>query len=312
MATTQTPAAEALQGEQPDRVTSVILPPRPSVVEMVVEAWRCRRVVVGLGHSVLKIRYRETILGWLWLPIQVTVTTVALTVIFGNIFDSQPVEGVPYFLFATLGLTTWRLFDRSLVSTVRSFGRFGRVLRELRVPSVLVPIAATAECLLELLVYLVLVAGAGIYFSVADDTVYFNLGPGLLLLPVALAWAVLLASGIGFVTGPIFMRTRDIRFALRLVIPFFLFVTPILYPLSDLHGWVHTLALVNPLTSIVELARLGAFGSADLQLTGLVVSLAITVAAVAGGLAFLSRFGPSLIGGQSIAAERADEAPDPL
>ena len=259
------------------------------------EAWRSRHVLLDLAHPLLSAMWKNTILGPIWIPIQVGITTIGLAVVFGGLISPDTGE-IPYYLFVAVGMLAWRIFDRSLIFTIRSFYRYRRLTSELRVPLVFIPIAMTAMGLVEWGVYLLFILGTIVYYSITGGTVYLNFSPELILAPVGLFWALLLAWGIGFVTGPIFVRARDIRYLLRLVVPFLVFITPVMYPLSQLKGIAAILAQVNPMTAVVELVRLGLFGVGNLGLVGVCSGVAVTIVALILGLVFLGRFGSSLIG----------------
>jgi lipopolysaccharide transport system permease protein len=272
-------------------------PARTSLSESLRDAWRQRRLVLPLGASVLNATVYRTVLGPAWIPIQVGFETIGPALVFGALLNLPSEAGIPYFLFLLVGMMGWRLFQRSLTFTLRSFHRYARLTRQISVPLPLVPVASTAQGAWEFLCYLVFLGGTLSFYAIRDGVNYLNMGPELLFAPVGLLWALLMAIGIGFFTAPIFMRARDVRFILRLVLPFWMYVTPVIYPLSEIGtGPARTVALLNPLASIVELVKSGVLGVGVLEPWAIAWSAGVTVVLLVSGLWFLNARGAELIG----------------
>jgi lipopolysaccharide transport system permease protein len=277
-----------------------IVPYRPTLRASLAETWRHRRVLTHLGGSVLTLQYRQTLLGLWWVPITVLFATVGRTLIFGRLLNVPSAEGIPYFLFMLTGMLGWTVFDRSLLFTLRSFSRFSRVTRDLSFPLSLVPLAATMQGLLQFALHGALVAVAVGYYSFRLDHVLLPLDERVLLAPLGMVWCMVLAWGLGMFLAPTYVRKRDMRFILRMVLPFWMYVTPIVYPLSAVGDRARLLGQVNPVSSPIELLKEGVFGAGEVSLPGLVASATITVLLVVGGLMFMNRFGPRLIAVESI------------
>jgi lipopolysaccharide transport system permease protein len=119
-----------------------------------------------------------------------------------------------------------------------------------------------------------------------------------------------LAIAIGFFTAPVFMRARDVRFILRLVLPFWMYVTPVIYPLSEIGGGpARVVALLNPLASVVELVKRGVLGGGVLEAWAIAWSLGVTVVLFFGGLWFVNNHGGRFLG---IAPDDPDEEDETL
>ena len=272
----------------------VILDHKPSIRHALRDAWAHRGTLIPLGAGMLRVQYRYTVLGLWWIPIVVLFNTIGRTVIFGGIFNLPSPHGVPYFLFILTGSLAWTIFDRSLILGLRGFQRFSRLTKELTFPLLLVPIAVTAQALYLYGFQLLLLLGALVYYSIDMHTVI----PGfsIVLAPIALLWCLLLAWGIGFFTAPIYARARDIRFILRFVLPFWMYVTPVVYPLNQIGGKFRLVAFLNPLAAPVELFKFSIFGQGVVTAPLLLWSAFATLTVLLAGLWFLDRFGRRLIG----------------
>jgi lipopolysaccharide transport system permease protein len=302
--------AERARSELVEEPASAMLVERHlGPLEQVLAACRSWRVGRDLAGSVVRsqLSFDQMILGPWWIPIGVGLTVAGMTLIFGGVLGTPSIGDVPYLLFLLVGLLTWRVFDRSLMYTVRSFYRFRRLTQTLDIPLVLIPVAATAQGLLEWGAYLLLIVGVVVYYVVADGSLYVALGPELLLVPVSFVWALMLAWGVGSITGPIFMRARDVRILLRLVMPFLMLATPVVYPLTQLSGLPRSVAEANPMAAIVETMRVGMFGIGGVSAWSYVVSVGVTAGTLIAGVTFLSRHGLHLIGASRLPAEEERE-----
>jgi lipopolysaccharide transport system permease protein len=279
---------------------------RPSLLASIREAWHFRDALPDLASSMLMAQYRMTILGFWWVPITVLFATVGRTLIFGRLLHVPSAGDIPYFLFLLAGTLAWTLFDRSLMYTLRSFRRFSRVTRDLRVPLLLVPIAATAQGFYQYAMHGAILVVALVYYSVQMHHVLVPLDERILLAPLGALWCVVLAWGVGFFIAPIFAHRRDIRFVLRMVVPFLMYVTPILYPLTSVGGTAALAARLNPLATPIEMFKEGVFGTGFVSHTGLLVSGVFTISVLVAGAAFMNRFGAELAG----LSHHDDEDPD--
>jgi lipopolysaccharide transport system permease protein len=273
-----------------------------------VEAWRHRHVAAGLIAQNLTTRVPRSILGVWWVPITLVFQTLAMGFVFGTVLAVSSAPGIPYLLFITVGTAAWLVFYRGTLYTMRSFHRYRHSV-SFSFPLVLLPIAAVTQLAIELVFIVPFVLVMFLVFLGVDGELYLNVSPELLLAPVGVLWLVLFAVGMGLLTGPIYWRARDVRNVLRLALPFWLFITPIVYPLSSLSGGVKTLAAINPLTAPVELIKRGLLDSGDLPLYSVAASIGITVALLAVGLWFTNRYALRLLLSTSDDGGDLDEDP---
>jgi lipopolysaccharide transport system permease protein len=249
-----------------------------------------------MAAQVMLFQVRFTVLGIWWIPAIVLFDTVGKALVFGRILNVPSAYGIPYLLFLSTGTMTWWLFNRTLLFTMRSFVRFRRQTSTLFVPLALVPMASMWQVALEFSVYAVVLFG---YFSVfwfLEGTLYLNVGPEMLFAPLGLIWLLLIVLGLGFFMAPTFIRARDVRFTTRMALPFLMYVTPILYPLSELGGTAGFIARLNPLAAPVETVKEGLLGIGVLPWYSVAVSVTTTIVLLVAGLKFLNHHGLRLIG----------------
>jgi len=136
-----------------------------------------------------------------------------------------------------------------------------------------------------------------IYFWASRGKIYAQLQPKYLALSAAgLLLCVTLAWGISLWTAPLTAHTRDVRMVIRYALPFWMFVTPVLYPIDHLHGKTRLVAELNPLSSPVEMAKVGLLGVGSVRLYAAIWSVGLITAVFASGVWFMNRFGSRIVG----------------
>lgn len=237
----------------------------------------------------------RSILGLWWVPINLVFGSVAMAFVFGTILNVPSSAGLPYFVFVTVGSMAWWVLHRGTLFSMRSFHRFRHYVSTLSFPLLLVPFAGVAQLTLEIVFIGVFLIGVFAVYWAIDGELYLNLAPELLLTPFAVLWLLLFATAIGLFTGPIYWRARDVRQIFRLMLPFWMYVTPVVFPLESLSGAVRVAATVNPATAPVELFKSGLVGTPFPPAYGIVTGLVVTASFLILGLLFTNRYGPGLL-----------------
>lgn len=228
-------------------------------------------------------RYQQTILGPLWFVIQPLVATGAFTVVFSDGLRTST-DGIrPAFLFYLCGMLPWGFFSNVLSTGGNVFQVNAPVFTKVYFPRLVMPLAIVigsfAPFLLQLVMFLafyvpLLVTGASWHPDVF----------ALALFPLALLQVALLALGVSLLTSALSAKYRDLQHALPFLIQLGLFVTPVIYPLSQLGHRARMLAALNPLTPVVESFRLCFFGLGTVTPRLVALSGALTLLVCLAGL----------------------------
>jgi lipopolysaccharide transport system permease protein len=281
--------------EQWRRTTrTVIEPRRPGLRHRARELWRYRSLLRFFARQFVERRYRRTVLGWLWLPLRPMLAVGSRVLIFGALL-AIPSNGIPYLLFFLVGYGTWHLFSSYLMYATRALEMNRKLLRKLYFPRLVLLVAASAPAAIEFVVYTAMAAVAITAYSISDDTAYVSLDRDLLLVPAGLALVLALAFSIGLFTSVFGARARDVRFSLGYVLGFWLYLTPVIYPLSAVPERFHLLAGLNPMTAPVEMVKAGLLGAGDVQTQTVVISVSIIALTLVSGLWFFGRMEASSV-----------------
>jgi lipopolysaccharide transport system permease protein len=272
----------------PGSVEWVIEPRRAGIWARTQEVWRYRYLVRFFGGRTLMKLYRRTVLGRIWILIRPLVTVGVSAAVFNGIVGIDSGQ-TPYFLFFLVGTTCWNLFENSLTWTTRSLELNRRVLKKQYVPRLVLPLACLSPALAELCISLFLIALTAIYYRATAGITYLVLGPLTSLALLATVLSCGLALAIGLWTSVIAAKARDVRFLLTYVLQLWFFLTPIIYPLASVPPRWRWLAELNPLTTIIELFKLGLLGRGAVSPAHVAGVVGVVGVLLMLGLAFFDR-----------------------
>ena len=266
------------------------------MAESLREAKRNLHLLRAFFSMVLGFQMTNTILGGWWIPITFFFDTFVKAFIFGSVLNAPSPTGMPYFLFLGAGNAAWWLFHRGTLYSMKSFQRLRHFVRVFDFPLLFVPIVGVFQMTMGLLTSLGFLFGGFIVFWFTEGRLYLNTSIELLLAPIALIWIGLLAAAWGLFAAPIYLRARDVRQMYKLGLPFVMYLTPIIYPLSAVHGFWGVAARLSPLAAPIELFKKGLLGVGGAPPYSIVTSLVVTLGLLAFGLWFLNRYSLRLIG----------------
>lgn len=245
------------------------------------DLWNYRELAGFLAWRDIKVRYKQAALGIAWAVIQPLVQTVLLTFVFGKL-AKMPDGGIPYPLLVLTGLLPWQLFTGAFNGAGNSLVGNSHLISKVYFPRLVVPIAALAVALVDFFVMLVLALGACASFGVFPDW-------RLLLLPLFVLLALMIALGAGLWITALTVKFRDFRFITPFILQIGMFITPVGFRTDFLPNWRDLLAL-NPLSGVVDGMRwclLG--GRTEIYLPGLSASVALGALLLATGIWYFRR-----------------------
>jgi lipopolysaccharide transport system permease protein len=211
------------------------------------ELWRYRDLLYLLTWRDIAVRYKQTALGVLWAVIQPVASTAVFAVFLGRL-AGVPSDGLPYPLFAYLGLMPWTYFAGAVARASASLAGNAHLLTRVYFPRALLPMSAALGALIDFAIALAALGALLAWYGVRPRA------EALLAIPVALAIGAV-ATGVGMGLGALNARYRDVQHAIPFAMQLWMFATPVVYPASLVpDGWRWVLAL-NPMTGLVEAFR---------------------------------------------------------
>jgi lipopolysaccharide transport system permease protein len=240
---------------QPDKPLITIEPSKGWVQLNLREIWAHRELLFFLTWRDVKVRYKQTALGVLWAILQPLFMMLVFTIFFGRLAGVDSKVDVPYPLFAFAGLLPWTFFANAVSNSGNSLVGSANLINKVYFPRLMIPAASVGASLVDLAIAFVILLGLMIYYGVAITWT-------VVMLPVLVVLATLLALGVGMWLSALNVKYRDIRYAIPFLIQLWMFVSPVIYPATMLpEKWRWVLQL-NPLTGIIEGFRAALFGHA--------------------------------------------------
>jgi lipopolysaccharide transport system permease protein len=240
------------------------------------EVWAHRELFAILVIRDVTVRYKQTILGIAWAIVQPLMMMAIYTVVFGR-FAGMPSDGLPYPLFAFAGLLPWTFISNAVQSSGNSLLHNVHVITKVYFPRILIPAASVGMGLVDFGIASIVLSLLMVYYGAAPTW-------NLLMFPVLVFVTVVLALGLGLWAAALNVRYRDVRHLLPFLIQVWMFLSPIIYPLSIVPARWRWLAAFNPLCGIIENIRIALFGRPggfdwSLFSASVAISLALLVSA---------------------------------
>ncbi|MDD4929089.1 MAG: ABC transporter permease [Gallionella sp.] len=214
---------------------------------MLKSLWSYRGFIFGSIKREFQSKYRNSLLGAAWTVINPLAMIVVYTVIFSQVMRSRlpGVDGAfAYSIYLCAGVLTWGLFAEIVGRAQNTFLEHANLLKKLSFPRLCLPVVVVANALLNFSI----VFGLFSLFLLISGNF-----PGLAylaMLPV-LCILVAFAIGLGISLGVLNVFFRDVGQFFSIVIQFWFWFTPIVYPASILPDSVRSLMSYNPMASII-------------------------------------------------------------
>lgn len=241
-----------------------------------------RDLFLNLTRAGLTARYKTTGLGFLWFLLTPLILMVALSIVFQQVIRLDIPD---YPLFALAGLIPWTYFQTGLGGATPSLVRSATLIKRVRLPRVLIPLAEIAGASVHFVVALALFVGLAIVFGRAP-------GAGLLLLPIVVAVNVVCLLGLAMLLAALQVVYRDVEFLVSMGLRVLFYLTPIFYPLAFVPDEWRLIYLLNPLAGIVESYRAALLPGATFHLEPLAIAAASSVVCLVAGIVVFRRLEP--------------------
>lgn len=264
-----------------DSYEVVIEPGRGGLWGTLVECWQGREILYFLVWRDVKVRYKQTLLGFAWALLQPLITMLVFTLVFNRVAGIEAGEGVPYPVFAFGGLLPWILFRSSLNQASQSMVAEARLLTKVYFPRLLVPLSALGSSLVDFALSLLVLGVLCVVYGVRP-------GASLLFMPLFVLLTLLSSFAIGVWLSALNARYRDFRYLIPFMLSMWMFLSPVAYPSAKLlekipaaWGWVYEL---NPMAGAIEGFRWSLTGRGEPPLRSVAVSSLALVVVLLGGL----------------------------
>jgi len=208
------------------------------------EVWEHRELLHTLVGREIKLRYKQTAIGVSWVLLQPLVTMLIFTVIFGGL-AKMPSDGVWYPVFALTALLPWTYFSQAVTRAGGALVSNANLVSKIYFPRILLPLSTIIAPLVDFVLSLGLLFGMLVYAGIPFTWRF-------LTLPIFIFIAMISAMGVSLVVSATNVKYRDVGHAIPFIMQIWMFVSPIVYPVSLVPEKWRFIYGLNPMAGVIE------------------------------------------------------------
>jgi lipopolysaccharide transport system permease protein len=247
------------------------------------ELWQYRELFYFFTWRDIKVKYKQTILGFAWAILQPFLMMVIFSVFFGKALN-VPSENLPYPIFVFTGLLLWNIFSTGITSAGNSMVSNANIIKKIYFPRLIIPISSILVSLFDFLMACIIFIGMLIYFQIE-----IHITNILLFVPLSIIITAISTFGLGTLLAALNIKYRDFRYIIPFMVQVMLFVTPVIYPISIISNvWIKYILALNPMYASITLFRTG-FVNTPLDLNLIFISIGSSILLLLVGLYYFRK-----------------------
>lgn len=250
------------------------------------EVWNYRDLIWLFTKRTFVVSYKQTILGPLWIFLNPLISSLIYAFVFGGI-AGIPTDGIPSILFYLLGNAAWIYFSTCVNNNATTFTTNASVFGKVYFPRLTVPISNMISSIIQFGVQFLLVICFLVYYVIVGAV-----SPNWwawLTLPLVLVHLGLLGLGVGIIVSSMTTKYRDLSILVTFGISLWMYLTPVVYPISQTSGVMQTILMINPVTQPIELMRYAVLGNGTINPLWYSVSVVLTILILIFGIMIFNR-----------------------
>lgn len=231
------------------------------------ELWEYRELFYFFTLRDIKVKYKQTVLGFLWAVLQPLTMALLFSFFIGKAITNYTYMQTPYVVFALSGLVLWGIFSSGINNAGNSMVSNANIIKKIYFPRLIIPISAVLvgvfDFFMAFIVFIIFCFFNHVAFS-WQSVIYF---------PVAVVLTSIATFGIGTFLAALNVKYRDFRYIIPFLVQFLLFLTPVIYPITITSNiYLKALMALNPMTAPLDLFRAGiGVGHINIMIDGLSV-----------------------------------------
>lgn len=220
----------------------LVIEPRGGLIEWR-ELWRFRDLFLILAERDIRLRFRQTALGVVWVILQPVVASLIFAAIFG-LFAKLPSDGAPYLLFVFAAMLPWNLFSAGVQRAGNSLVANAGLITKIYLPREIIPLASVSAVLLDFAVATAVMLSLMLVYGAA-------FGWTLLVLPILVLIALAITVGTSLFFSALSVYYRDFSNALPFILQVWLYASPVVYASSLVPERWQLLYGLNPMVGVI-------------------------------------------------------------
>jgi lipopolysaccharide transport system permease protein len=217
----------------------------------------------------IKVRYKQTVLGGLWAIIQPFFLMVVFTLFFGQL-AKVPSDGIAYPIFNYSAMVAWTYLASAVSSSGNSLVQESALVSKVYFPRLIAPLAPVIAFLLDFAIAFIILIGMMLYYRIYPTVM-------AVLLPLLVVVMMLTASGVGMFLAALNAKYRDIRYTIPFLVQFWMFASPVVYPVSMIPAKYHLIYAINPMAGVIEGFRSALLGTVAFPTEMVLISSSVSI-----------------------------------
>lgn len=246
------------------------------------ELWSQRELIYVLARRDVAIVYKQSLIGAAWAVVQPLSLAAVFSLFFGLLAKIDTGTDVPYPVFAVLGMVTWLYFANALLKVSSSTVESAPLISKVYFPRLVIPVAAVLAPTVDFAVGMVVALAVTLAYGVIPPV-------QMVLIPLIVPCVLAVTLGFGLWLAAIHVKYRDIANVVSFAILVGLFITPIVYPFSNIPDSYQLLYGLNPMVGVLELMRWMTLPGSEFPLVLMIVTLVESVVLIATGVLYYGR-----------------------
>lgn len=214
-----------------------------------VELWQYKELFFFFTWRDIKIKYKQTSLGFLWVIVQPILMTVIFSFFLGSKIYKNDLA-IPYPAFVFSGLIIWTAFSNGLSTSSNSMVTNANIIKKIYFPRLILPtsciLVALFDFAISMLVYIIIL----VYYQI--DIHFIKL---IVLFPLSVISLIITTFGMGVFLSALNIKYKDFKYIIPFLLQILLFVSPVIYPLASSNPLLNMVISLNPLYCPITLFR---------------------------------------------------------
>jgi lipopolysaccharide transport system permease protein len=213
------------------------------------ELWQYRELFYFFTWRDIKIKYKQTVLGFLWAILQPLLMMIIFTFFFGRALNISS-NSIPYPIYVFSGLLVWNIFSTGLTNASNSMVSNSAIIKKIYFPRLIIPVSSAMSALFDFFMAFILFV---VFLVIYNQHVSWM---AVFIWPLAILVTLVATLGLGSWLAALNVKYRDFRYVIPFLVQMLFFLTPIIYPISLLKYPLLQYALVcSPMYAAIELFR---------------------------------------------------------
>ena len=214
------------------------------------ELWDYRELFYFFTWRDIKVKYKQTVLGFLWAILQPLFMTLIFTVFLGDSIVKKTDLTVAYPIFALSGMLFWGIFSGGMSNAANSMVNNANIIKKIYFPRLIIPISSILGALVDFFIpFFIFIV---LLFIYKIEINFF----AFLFLPISILITCLAAMGCGTLLAALNVKYRDVRYIIPFLVQGLFFLTPVIYPANiSNNATVQFILKLNPISGSLELTR---------------------------------------------------------